>query len=177
MTDSLPQHIFYKHHSTQQCDSAWPIAASSPPRSHLHPFNLCHRLFASFPSPLFHRLPTHNFPPFNTSSRQSFTRCPTSCTYHADFNWILYTRVWQLLASYIYHSSSHLRALLYNITIPSFRLTSGGCRRIFEVSPSGLPKAKVPQRWLEQSLEQYNTADATSIMKSIDRALLQLRYH
>jgi hypothetical protein len=119
-TDSLPQHIFYKYNSPQQCDGAWFIAASSPP-----PFTLTSsiqspspvapvaRLFTTWP--LFHRLPTHNFP-LNT------TRCPTSCTYHADFNRILYIWVRQLLASYIYHSSSHLRVLLYNVhpLLPSY---------------------------------------------------------
>lgn len=56
-TDSLPQHISYKHHSPQQCDSAWPIAASSPPRSYLlHPFNLSSVVRPFTGSPLFHRL-------------------------------------------------------------------------------------------------------------------------
>ncbi|KAH9061344.1 hypothetical protein EDB87DRAFT_415932 [Lactarius vividus] len=105
--------------------------------------SICHRLFVPSPVHLSFTAFLHiSLTPLLVSP----SRCPTSCTYHADFNRILYSRVRQLLASYIYHSSSHSRALLYNITTPSFRLTAGGCRGIFEVSPSGLPKAKVPQR-------------------------------
>jgi hypothetical protein len=137
--------------------------------NHFIPFNFRHRLFAPSPvHPTFTGFPpTHNFTPLNSPSHQPSTRCPTSCTYHADLNRILYTRVRQLPASYIYHSSSHLRALLYNAITLSFSLTSA-CAG---------PRAGFPGQTFRSSATQrleYSTADATSIIKSIDRALRQL---